>query len=852
MKKQPYPIVDLTGGLNVDKDPTMLLDKESPASRNIRFSQGVLKKDVGFDEFIYHEADALDGTVMFIDTFFKRDGSQYLLIITTKWIYECVNIDVYYEIGGQGPGGGWIFYLDDVGHLAYEAAVEDQTSTTAWITGGDTQTEAIGATAQGTDIGDGSDNTDAMVADDGYTGGAAKYARDYAASAVDAWYLPSIDELHLMYINLYLYDVGGMFVGFYWSSSEYNAAHAWFGLFGAGDWYALYSFFGLNKANTMYVRAMRDFTADASLYALRSVGPSGGYIFYKSAESGMITYYEAAPSDETVEFTGVAWSNIVAVAVTGTGTTIGTGSANTDLIVAQADHTTSAAKDCLDAEYHIGSGVWSLPSKDELIAMYDNLHVNGIGGFTAEFYWSSSESSTDGGKAWAKTFLGGAEGEATKAGLARVRSCYSFAYNPTKFIKRNTVELTGSESDIFSSATIVDTDGEDAYVLTNGIDPVMKWYGIDYFEDISLELIAGVVTVFKNRMFLADITDTGKRYPNRIAWSVLGEPEDFAGVGSGSIDLVDTPDWAIKFVVISDKLFLFKERSIWEIAYVGGTTYFLAILKLDGVGSVAANSVMSLGEDIIFFGNDNIYLYDGIALTPIADQLFTMLYDTEMRIINATTLDRISAIYIEELEEYWISIPTEGASPSMLFKYNFKYKSWTIKDITNLIITALGYYSVKSKLLWSDLTGTWNDQNWIWMNKTLPAGAPTTLIGASEIGASGGRIYEDDRITRDNTNMYFETKDFMFAHAQRWCELRAEVKGGDFSLRYSTDCGETWSVPRNYTASEDSYQTFVMYLNVTSKSIRIRLDSTSENLTVKWIEPWYIVRTRQENMVASI
>ena len=51
MKKTPYPIVDITGGLNVDRDPTMLLDKESPNLRNVRFSQGILKKDVGMNLF---------------------------------------------------------------------------------------------------------------------------------------------------------------------------------------------------------------------------------------------------------------------------------------------------------------------------------------------------------------------------------------------------------------------------------------------------------------------------------------------------------------------------------------------------------------------------------------------------------------------------------------------------------------------------------------------------------------------------------------------------------------------------------------------------------------------------------
>ena len=33
---------------------------------------------------------------------------------------------------------------------------------------------------------------------------------------------------------------------------------------------------------------------------------------------------------------------------------------------------------------------WRLPDKDELNAMYNVLHKNGVGGFANDFYWSSS------------------------------------------------------------------------------------------------------------------------------------------------------------------------------------------------------------------------------------------------------------------------------------------------------------------------------------------------------------------------------------------------------------------------------------------------------------------------------
>jgi hypothetical protein len=54
------------------------------------------------------------------------------------------------------------------------------------------------------------------------------------------------------------------------------------------------------------------------------------------------TFYEAYPSDLTIR----AWSNVTGTAVTGTGTAIGTGFANTLKIIAQSGHTASAALSC--------------------------------------------------------------------------------------------------------------------------------------------------------------------------------------------------------------------------------------------------------------------------------------------------------------------------------------------------------------------------------------------------------------------------------------------------------------------------------------------------------------------------
>jgi uncharacterized protein (TIGR02145 family) len=148
------------------------------------------------------------------------------------------------------------------------------------------------------------------------------------------WYLPSKDELALMYSVLYLNGLGNFSQNTYWTSSESVAISAWYQNFGSGAQSVQ------TKSYQFYVRAIHSFTSIFS-YDLQDVGPAGGYIFYKNGNQ----YLECAPSDQSVSS---AWSNITNVAIGTTGTAVGTGSANTTAIIGQAGETSSAARICVN------------------------------------------------------------------------------------------------------------------------------------------------------------------------------------------------------------------------------------------------------------------------------------------------------------------------------------------------------------------------------------------------------------------------------------------------------------------------------------------------------------------------
>jgi hypothetical protein len=157
-------------------------------------------------------------------------------------------------------------------------------------------------------------------------------------------------------------------------------------------------------------------------------GPGGGHIFfvdYNDQYAGF-NYLEAAPvsCEETR-----AWSS-ANTAVTATrgwaADAVGQGQANTTAILAvfEADTSTNNAAKYADSLDCGSKTDWWLGSIGEMMLMYTNLRQAGVGGFSAGYYWSSSE--LDDTNAWGQRFSYGDQNLNGKTGTFYVRPVRAF------------------------------------------------------------------------------------------------------------------------------------------------------------------------------------------------------------------------------------------------------------------------------------------------------------------------------------------------------------------------------------------------------------------------------------------
>jgi hypothetical protein len=103
---------------------------------------------------------------------------------------------------------------------------------------------------------------------------------------------------------------------------------------------------------------------------------------------------------------------------------IGDGLTNTNAILDQCADAYGAATLC-NGNSASGYNDWYLPSEGELKQMYIKLRKRGLGNFSNDYYWSSTEGIVD-NTAQRILFMDGAIGTSTKSNLHKVRAVRNF------------------------------------------------------------------------------------------------------------------------------------------------------------------------------------------------------------------------------------------------------------------------------------------------------------------------------------------------------------------------------------------------------------------------------------------
>ena len=180
------------------------------------------------------------------------------------------SVKTAYNIGDEGPGGGIVFYYSEEGFDVYEPdgsvkrcnyleVSKTEVANVSWCSRRDSSSCCSINTNEG--VGFGKMNTYKII-NGKHSGGvvsstncAAKACAEYSTTQTTKgdWFLPSKDELNLLYKNLGTRIMATASEAWHWSSSQCSNSDAWYQRFSDG-------YQGTNyKSGTNSVRAIRAF-----------------------------------------------------------------------------------------------------------------------------------------------------------------------------------------------------------------------------------------------------------------------------------------------------------------------------------------------------------------------------------------------------------------------------------------------------------------------------------------------------------------------------------------------------------------------------------------------------------------
>lgn len=114
---------------------------------------------------------------------------------------------------GEYLHGGFIFYIDESGEHGLVCAPSDLQQTSVW---GNCSPSGAAGKLPGT----GKSNTEDIIKGCKETSTAAKLCNDLVLNGYDDWFLPSVNELQLIYRNIHEKGLGGFKETYYWSSTQ--------------------------------------------------------------------------------------------------------------------------------------------------------------------------------------------------------------------------------------------------------------------------------------------------------------------------------------------------------------------------------------------------------------------------------------------------------------------------------------------------------------------------------------------------------------------------------------------------------------------------------------------------------
>ena len=254
---------------------------------------------------------------------------------------------------------------------------------------------------------------------------------------------------------------------------------------------------------------------------------------------------------------------------------------------------------------------------------------------------------------------------------------YIMAIAGTKLFK--TDNLDGTMDDITGTVTI--TTGQDKIWTHNQMnnlsifiggnpDAPIKWTGTGNAAVLGGSPPRGEFGIVANsRLFIGNTASN----PSRIYWCILGNPEDWSGVGSGTQDVgLNDGDTLVGASVIGfDTMLLFKQNSVHMLAIRSAP--FPLFPLFSGVGAVSKRGIINVDGIVYFITTEpRMKATDGTNVMSFPDSI-----DDVWDSLSKSRLKYIHGIHNRRLRQIqWFVSSTSATTHDLCLIWDLERKCW--------------------------------------------------------------------------------------------------------------------------------------------------------------------------------
>src|ERR1700742_2383041 len=223
-------------------------------------------------------------------------------------------------------------------------------------------------------------------------------------------------------------------------------------------------------------------------------------------------------------------------------------------------------------------------------------------------------------------------------------------------------------------------------IAVNGFEgdaPQQISFGAAHFQPLSGAFPASHIAIINNFVVLGAVSDSATQV-QRVRWSAINNSSLWSADATTLADFQDLPGdggWIQKIVGGQQGGYVFQERMIWGMQFVGSPLIFQFIPLVLDLGADAAQAVISYENVVYFLSPEGLKAFDGTTIADIGKGKVDNFFFADL---DASYIGSVKSIVVPQSKIVMWSYPGAGHfgdKCNHILVYSYAHQKWALVNI---------------------------------------------------------------------------------------------------------------------------------------------------------------------------